>query len=192
NAILITNTCAPLPVSFKSFTAVRNHSNVLLTWVTASENNNKGFAVERNNNGNWEQVAFVLSQASGGNSDIELNYVYNDFNNVKGITNYRIRQEDFDKKSKYSNVVAVRGENQVGRIIVYPNPSGGSVNVVFESADVTRDVYITDMMGRTLKQWKNLSANNLRIDNLNTGMYSLRVINTETGEQLVEKIIVNK
>ncbi len=188
----IDNTCSPLPVEFNSFTAVRNHSYVLLTWVTASEQNNKGFAVERNSNGTWEQIAFVVSNANGGNSDILLNYQYTDLNTVKGITQYRIRQEDLDRQSKYSNIIAVRGETQPDKVTVYPNPSGGSVNVIFETGDVARDVSLTDMMGRTIKQWRNVTANNLRIDNLNAGVYILRVINDETREQVVEKIIVNK
>jgi len=52
----------PLPVGFKSFTAARNHSNVLLKWETSFEQNSNGFAIERNIRGHWEQVAFVPSQ----------------------------------------------------------------------------------------------------------------------------------
>ncbi|MBK5286128.1 MAG: hypothetical protein JJE25_12070, partial [Bacteroidia bacterium] len=65
----IPNSCIALPVSLKSFTATRNHSNVLLKWETATEQNNSGFYIERNSsNGTWEQVAFVPSGAAGGNS----------------------------------------------------------------------------------------------------------------------------
>jgi hypothetical protein len=192
NAIIITNTCAPLLVQFKSFTAVRNHTNVLLKWTTASEFNNTGFALERNTNGNWQEIAFVPSAANGGNSDIPLNYLYNDMNTVNGITQYRLRQVDFSMQSKYSNVVAVRGENQPGKIIVYPNPSGGTVNIVFETADVSRDVSLTDMAGRIISQWRGLTVNNMKIDNLKGGLYLLRVISIETGEQQVEKIVVAK
>ncbi len=190
NAILITNTCAPLPVTFKSFTAVRNHTSVLLKWTTASEHNNSGFVVERNVTGSWQEIAFLPSGAIGGNSDLPVNYLYNDINTVNGITQYRLRQVDFSMQSRYSNVVAVRGESQPGKIIVYPNPSEGSVNIVFETAEVTRDVSLTDMAGRTITQWRGLTVNNIRIDNLKTGLYLLRVINIETGEQQVEKIVV--
>lgn len=186
------NACSPLPVAFNSFTAVRNHSNVLLTWVTVSEQNNKGFAVERNSNGTWEQVAFVVSRANGGNSDMQLDYLYNDVNNVKGITQYRIRQEDLDRKSTYSNIIAVRGETQPDKVIVYPNPSGGRVTVVFEAVNAARDISLSDMMGRTIKQWRNVTANNISIDKLSSGIFILRVTNIETREQVVEKIVVNK
>jgi len=118
--------------------------------------------------------------------------MYNDINPVKGITQYRLRQVDFNNQSKYSNVVAVVGEKQSDKIVVYPNPSDGTINVAFEMAGVARDITLTDMMGRVIKQWKGVIDNNLRIDNLQSGMYNLRVITIATGERVVEKIIVNK
>jgi hypothetical protein len=192
NAIIITNSCAPLPVIFKSFTAIRNQSGVLLRWTTASEQNNRGFAVERNTTGSWQEISFVPSLSNGGSSDIPLNYQYNDVNTEKGLTQYRLRQVDFGQQSKYSNIVSVRGENQPGKIIVYPTPSDGSVNIVFENPDVARDVLLTDMAGRTINQWRGLTVNNISIDNLQTGMYLLRVITIETREQQVEKIVVTR
>jgi Secretion system C-terminal sorting domain len=183
----------PLPVNFKSFTAVRNHSTVALKWETSTEQNSNGFAIERNIRGTWEQVAFVPSQAANGYSEILLSYQYNDPNNIKGISQYRLRQVDFDAKSKYSEIRAVRGEGQSGQTIVFPNPSAdGRVSVVFEDATITRDATLSDMTGHILKQWKGITNNNIQIDNLTPGMYSLKIVATETGEQSVQKIIVSK
>jgi hypothetical protein len=116
----IANGCITLPVNFKSFTAARNHSNVLLKWETASEQNSNGFAIERNIRGTWEQIAFVPSQAQGGNSNSLLSYFYSDLNNVNGISQYRVRQVDLDAKSTYSEIRAVRGEGQIGKTVAYP------------------------------------------------------------------------
>ena len=183
----------PLPVDFKLFTATRNHSNVLLKWETIWEQNTDGFSVERNANGIWEQVAFVPSQAPGGNNGNLSSYQYIDVNNSKGITQYRIRQVDFDLKSKYSEIRSVRGDGQMGKIIVYPNPTlDGKVYVSFENASVTRDVSLMDMSGHMISQWKVYSNNQMTIENLTPGMYTLRVLVPETGEQTVEKIVVNK
>jgi hypothetical protein len=55
---------------------------------------------------------------------------------------------------------------------------------------VPRDISLVDMSGRVIKQWKKVLSNNLQIDNLVSGFYTLRIINTETNEQLVEKIVV--
>jgi hypothetical protein len=190
----IFNSCIPLPVTFNSFVAQRNNvSSVKLIWQTSSEVNNSGFNVERNLGGNWEQVAFVPSQASGGNSSSLLTYTYTDQNSTKGISQYRIRQVDINGKSTYSEIRAVRGIDQPGKTIVYPNPSfDGKVNVVFEDATGIRDISLVDMNGRVVKQWNGVSNNNLQIDNLVPGFYSLRVIVRETGAQSVEKIVINK
>ena len=185
---------APLPVTFASFTAARNKSNVSINWSTATEQNNSGFAIERNVNGSWEQIAFVASQAFNGNSSTLLNYSFADFNNVKGVSQYRIKQIDLDAKAKYSDIKAVAGESQSGKTVVYPNPSdNGKVNVVFENGTATsRDVTVTDMSGRIVKTLRGVTNNNVTIENLNPGMYSLRVVVPATGEQSVEKIVVNK
>ena len=192
-AISRTISHAPLPVSFSSFTAQRSNANtVRLSWQTATEVNNSGFAVERNTNGIWEQVSFISTQASAGNSSSLLNYSYTDANSAKGISQYRIRQIDINGKSSSTEIRAVRGIDQPGKIIVYPNPSSdGKVNIVFEDAIAIRDVSLIDMNGRTVKQWNGVSNNNLQIENLVPGFYSLRVVVRETGVQTVEKIVIN-
>ena len=186
---------SPLPVNFKSFTAARNKSLVTLKWTTASESNNLGFEIQRLiGSGSWQTVSFVYTQAIGGNSGSELSYSYSDVNSTKGVSQYRIRQVDIDQKSKFSEIRAVRGDGQNGKIIVYPNPAaaGGKINVVFEDAEGTRDASLIDINGRLVKQWKNITNNNLQIENVTPGLYNLKVIVRETGEQTIEKIVVNK
>lgn len=191
--VAIANTCAVLPVNFKSFTATRtSSSDVALKFETASEDNNAGFSIERNVLGVWQQIAYLPSQAADGTSNTVLTYQYGDINTIKGITQYRIKQIDLDGKFKYSIIRAVRGQGQIGKTIVYPNPSNtGKVTVVFEDNNTSRDALLIDMSGRTVKSWKN-TTNNIQIDNLTPGIYTLRIVIPETGEQSVEKIVVNK
>lgn len=194
--ILIPSTlCAPLPVTFKSFNATRvNRTSVALRWETATEVNNSGFAVQRNmGSGTWELVAFVPTQATDGNSSMPLTYTFTDMSNAsKGITQYRIKQVDIDGHAKFSEIRAVRGYEQSGKVIVYPNPSNnGRVNVVFDDAEGTRDVVLMDLNGRVIKQWKGVTGNLLQIENLGQGMYSLKVINRNTGDQNVQKIVIS-
>ncbi|HEY5966782.1 MAG TPA: T9SS type A sorting domain-containing protein [Chitinophagaceae bacterium] len=192
---LVEEACATiLPVSLRSFTAARNHSTVVLKWETVTEENSRGFYIERNPGNNvWQTLGFVSSKANRGNSSSLLNYEYSDINDAKGITQYRLRQVDFDGKHAYSPIRAVRAGNQKGKTIVYPNPSNdGRVNVVFADVNTIRDVSLMDMNGRVMKQWKGVANNNIQIDNLTAGFYTIRVIDTETGEQTVEKIVVKK
>lgn len=193
--VFIPNSCGLLPVNFKSFTASRSNStNVSVKWETATEQNAAGFAVERNIRGTWEQVAYIPSQAAGGNSSSVLTYQLNDLNAAKGISQYRIRQEDLDGAAKLSDIRSVRGEGQKGSTIVYPNPTdNGKVNIVFEGGEITkRNISVQDMSGRIVKQWNNYSNNNIQIENLSPGFYTVRIVDIGTGEQSVEKVVVNK
>jgi hypothetical protein len=165
----------------------------VVKWETVTEINNSGFAIERNINGTWEQVGYVTSQATNGNSIAPLYYQFNDLNNTKGITQYRVKQIDIDAKGKYTDIRAVRGEDQSGSVIIYPNPTNdGKVNIVFEDANVTRDIAVSDMSGRTVKQMRGVTNNNITIENLNPGMYTVRIVAPATGDQIVQKIVVNK
>jgi len=187
--------CGALPVTFRSFTANRiSSSNALLQWETELELNNSGFAIERMmGNNKWMQVSFIPSAVPGGNSSSKLSYSFTDPNSNKGVTQYRIRQVDLDGRALFSDVKLVRGDVQKGKITVYPNPSAdGSVNVAFDNKEATRDVTVTDMFGRIVKQLRGNTNNTLRIENLLPGIYIIRVVERETGNQSIERITISK
>ncbi len=190
---VILNSQAPLPVTYKSFTATRSGNKVALTWETAMEENNRGFHIQRNMDGSWKDIAFVFTQAENGNSSEILKYSYNDINNSKGITQYRILQVDMDGKGRYSEIRAVKGEAQASKVMVYPNPSHtGSVNLLFEDATSLRDVIVSDVAGRVVKQYRAVSSSSLVIENLVNGYYTLQIINHTTAATTVEKVIIKK
>lgn len=186
--------CAALPVKLSSFTAVRSRSKVLLEWETVQEENSLGFDVQRKiGNEPWTSIGYVASKASGGFSNSPLDYELTDINTNKGVTQYRLKQIEINYKETYSVIRAVRGEGQFGKTIAYPNPSGdGKVNIVFEDFNVTREVLLLDMSGKTLKKWKNITNNNIQIENLGPGVYALRIVDTETGDQDVQKLVVQR
>jgi uncharacterized protein (DUF2141 family) len=183
----------PLPVYFKSIKANRiSAQQVSVKWITATEQNNRGFYVQRNTGGTWEEIAFIASRAMNGNSNTDLGYSYDDINNHKGISQYRIVQVDLGGKQKMSEVVMVKGA-QTGKILVFPNPSyDGNATVLFEDQNSARDISVIDLAGRVVKQWTNVNSNNLKIVNLKPGFYSIRIFNRSTGKQAVEKIVVYK
>jgi hypothetical protein len=183
-----------LPVSFRAFAVSRSNSIVSLKWTTSIESNNLGFEIQRMvGSGNWQSVSFIASKATGGNSSSDLTYVYEDLNPTKAISHYRIKQIDIDNRSKLSESRAVRGDGQKGKTILYPNPSSdGKVNIIFDDMNGSRDVSVSDVSGRVIKQMKGVTNNNITVDNLTAGFYTVRIVNNETGEQVVEKFVVNK
>lgn len=181
---------APLPVKFASFNASRSGMNVTLHWETATEINNEGFAIERNNGNGWETIGFVASKALNGSSSDKLAYQFTEFNNNKSMSQYRLKQMDLSGSFEYSDVRAIRGTAQDVKTTLYPNPAvDGKVNLVFGNTAV-RDIMITDMAGRTLKHYNGYNANSLQVSGLPTGMFTLLVYNRESGERSTEKIMV--
>jgi hypothetical protein len=183
-----------LPVSLKSFNVKRNGNSVSVTWETATEINNTGFYVQRLiGNGGWETLGFIPSQANGGNSNSVLSYSYSDLNTAKGVTQYRLRQVDMNGTAKYSEIRTIRSNDLISKLVLFPNPSNtGNISVVFDDASVLRDVYVSDMSGRVLKQWKGVSNNNIQIENLNPGVYTVRVVDTQAGTQTTEKFVISQ
>jgi hypothetical protein len=187
-------TCVPLPVKLKSFNAKRHKDKVDLSWETVMELNNSGFDVQRKiGNEEWKTIAFVFSQANAGNSNALLTYEYTDINPTKGITQYRLRQVDIDTRYTISEVRSVRGESQAAQLLIYPNPSmDGKVNIVFEDRNIVRTIAISDMSGRVVKQYRNISASSLQIDGLQDGVYTVHITDGNTAVTTVEKIIIKK
>ncbi len=184
-----------LPVSYKSFSATRSsNSQVILEWETAMEENNRGFHVQRNTDGSWKNIGFVFSAAQGGNSSEVLKYAFKDANGSKGITQYRILQVDMDGKGKYSEVRAVRGlETAAARVTLFPNPSStGTFNLMFEDGSSLRDVVVSDVSGRVVKQYKAVSGNTLTVEGLTDGFYTVQVANRNSGTTSIEKVIIKK
>jgi len=183
----------PLPVSFRSFTAGRSGNTVNLRWETATEDNNRGFFVQRNTGNGWNNVTFISSKANGGNSTSTLNYEYADMNTERVVTQYRILQVDYDGKSKVSDVRIVRSETQENKVMVFPNPSkDGNINILFDDSRANRDVIVSDMSGRIVKQYTGVTTSNLRVDNLMPGVYSLRIVNQSNGKATIEKVVINR
>jgi hypothetical protein len=181
---------APLPVSLLSFNGNRNSSTVSLRWVTANESNNAGFEVQRIVNGEYKTVGFVNSKADGGSSDNQLSYVFNEMNNTNAVSWYRLVQVNLDGTKKILPALAIRGLEDLKKMLVYPNP-GSTVNVLFGSSSV-RDIAVFDLGGRQIKRWNNYSEDNLTISDLQSGMYMMQVIDKNTGLKNISKLLISK
>ncbi len=183
---------APLPVTFSSFNVNRkNASSASIKWTTASEQNNRGFNVQRNDGSGWKTVAFVFSKSVAGTSSSDLSYEYNDANMERGVSQYRIQQLDLDGRSAFSVIRAIRGDGVAAKMLVYPNPSAtGNINVLFDSNFGIRDIMVSDAAGRLVRSFRSITNNNLQIENLKRGFYTIKITNRTTASSSVEKVIV--
>jgi hypothetical protein len=192
------NSGSPLPVTFTSFSATKDGKNNLLSWSTASEQNNAGFEVQRSTDGStYENIGFVKSLSAMGNSSSPLSYSFTDFNPLGLQQYYRLKQTDLDGKSAYSAIVLVKREAPATLTVtkVYPNPSTSSIYINAACpAATTLQLSIVDMNGRVVgrKQVNAMTGNNgfdMPVTQLAPGTYLLQVLNADNKVVTTEKFI---
>ena len=142
----------PLPVVMLYFTAKSSKADAILRWATASENNCKGFAIERSFDGeNFEEIGFTKGN---GNSNVTSNYSYADKDVFVGasLVYYRLKQIDFDGSFTESEEVAVsHADAQAEQIMVYPNPVKTALTIEMETLTAGgAELHITDLTGKSL------------------------------------------
>jgi photosystem II stability/assembly factor-like uncharacterized protein len=171
---------ANIPVELASFSANVNNNEVLLTWVTASENNNAGYEVERkfSHETDWIIIGFV--KGSGTSVNIS-EYTFSDESLEPGKYNYRIKQLDLNGSFKYyylSELVEIGLPEKFELLQNYPNPFNPSTIIKFSipvQTFVTLKVF--DMLGKevvTLVENEKPAGNysvNFSAGNLSSGIY---------------------
>src|SRR6185295_2511207 len=109
------------------------------------------------------KVGFVATKAVDGNSSMPLYYQFRETNTAKGNSWYRIVQVDKDGTRTVTPVRGIRGMEELSTLTVYPNPGrSGNMSVLFGNSAI-RDIVITDMNGRVVKQWNSYRDDNMVI-----------------------------
>jgi hypothetical protein len=153
------------PVELTSF-KVRyiEPSQVQLTWTTATEKNSQYFTVERSLWGEeWEPFDTINA---AGNSATKIFYEVIDEHPYHQLSYYRVKEVDLEGKSKYYPVVACEmRKTGYEALEIYPNPTGGIVQVLASSAEL-ESLSIYDMLARPLDQGlvHRISSERLSID----------------------------
>ncbi|MEE9432207.1 MAG: T9SS type A sorting domain-containing protein [Melioribacteraceae bacterium] len=152
---------APLPVELTTFTVSTVGNNIELSWATATEVNNYGFEIERQNqvssiknqdkNQIWESISFM--EGSGNSNSIKY-YEYKDSPKSTGKYSYRLKQIDIDGTFIYSQILEVEFEKLPIEFSLgqnYPNPFNPTT-VISYSIPTTSNVSITvfDLLGNEI------------------------------------------
>ncbi len=188
-----------LPVQLVSLQAnvADNDNDVIVSWITASELNNKGFNVERSIDGKtFEYVDFVKG---AGNSNNKLKYNFVDeraFEQANAnVIYYRLKQLDFDGKFEYSPIVKVnRNAEEISTLSVYPNPFSDNFSITFTAKNASNaTVEITDIQGKVVNVITTgtiAGLNTIEVSDttqLKAGIYFVRL--TLNGETQVMKLV---
>jgi hypothetical protein len=160
-----------LPVEMLYFRGEAFENGNLLTWATASEEDNAGFEVQKSTDGRtFEKIGFV---AGNGTAYEQQTYEFLDENIANATAYYRLKQLDFNNKFEFSNIVFLSNKGTAtADVLIYPNPVQDVLTI--ENAEGFATIYNT--LGQPLRQ---IEINNtkyfLSTDDLPKGIYTLHV-----------------
>ena len=141
-----------LPIDLSIFQAIPVESEVVLKWVTISEQDNAFFNVERSFDGSAFQD--ILMVPGAGTSVTTQNYTAIDKAPLSGWSYYRLASHDFDGSVHYSQVEAVYFEQTSNwSLQIFDNPSqGGELRFLLNTPNNVNsvDLELLDLTGRRL------------------------------------------
>lgn len=173
-----------LPVVWVSFSArAQQGASVELTWQTASEENNKGFVVQRSVNGtDFTSKGFVAARGNG----MGAQYRFIDHQAPAGRIFYRLLQQDYNGNNSLSAVRAVVVQPQHS-IQLTPNPATTQLQVNGIGAVVA--FHIINTKGVVLRTGLlRAGSNYVDVTQLPPGMYYLRIM-SGTEQKIVSFLI---
>jgi Secretion system C-terminal sorting domain len=114
----------PLPVTFEGFTSkTNNNGSVKLLWNVGQEVNVKGYFLETSSNGvDFSNAGYVTAI---GKAIYSMDY----YGKLAPITYFRVKNVDFDGKSKYSTIIRVHTKQTDLNLQVYPTPAREQVTI---------------------------------------------------------------
>ncbi|MEP6926403.1 MAG: T9SS type A sorting domain-containing protein [Ginsengibacter sp.] len=174
-------TAAVLPIKLTSFTVSREDKKIRLQWVTASEQNNDHFEIQRSSDGRtWKTIANIKGH---GTTTASNSYKTYDENPLNGINYYVIKQYDIDGHYHQSDVKSLRMTTGARSIIsISPNPSHAGINFSLANENASNvEVTLTNLSGSVIHHEviKNVQANAINKLNLQQqptpGVYILKL-----------------
>lgn len=125
------NGTSPLPVNLVSFAGKSRPKGITINWVTAWEEENQGFDIQKSTNAkSFETVGAVDGKY---NTQVQSVYEFIDPNVAPGqIYYYRLKQKDTGGTSTLSQIIVVRvdGAEQGNENVIAPNPNKGNFSVL--------------------------------------------------------------
>jgi len=179
-----------LPIELLDFKALAQKQEVLLSWQTKTEHNNRLFAIERSPDGHrFSQIGQV---PGNGTSAEPHDYWFTDASPYKGANYYRLRQVDTDGRQTYGPVVNVVWEGSA-ELLLSPMPATDQIQVQLGLVSEEGTTWqLFDPVGRTVlsgSQQEGVSAFSLDISRLAEGTYTLQV---QIGMKIYTKSVIKR
>lgn len=180
-----------MPVKLISFSGIASGRDVELSWVTATENNNHYFIIQRSADGvKFDSIGTVQGN---GNSTSKITYGYSDVKVPGSAAYYRLKQVDYDGITAYSKIAyvilaqsAAEDATTVDEIEMYPNPADNQV--IIKAAGLT-SVRILNQQGDPVYSRNVAQAEHTAdISNITEGIYIVEIF--ANGKKIIKKLVI--
>jgi trimeric autotransporter adhesin len=115
-----------LPTTGLQFTVEKKNKTAVLDFKTYTEQNNKGFEIQRSNDGvHFDSLDFVFAKPNASNGAA---YSFTDANPFDGKNYYRLKQIDVDGKFFYSSLRWINFDKE-RYVTAWPNPTTNLINI---------------------------------------------------------------
>lgn len=181
-----------LPIELGDFIARAENTDGILEWTTISEQNNSHFEIERSKDGvNFEFVSVVNSKAIGGNSDVQLDYMYIDKDAAawSELVYYRIKQVDrgVNPNFAFTQVRIISFEDVIIGSKIFPNPVIAGDAVIVQSNNIERiEVYNTNGEIVNVIEENGVRSTSISTSQLAKGLYIVVINNKEELKFVVQ------
>jgi alpha-tubulin suppressor-like RCC1 family protein len=182
SGFFIKTTSVILPLTLIDFKATKQADNVLLQWLTHTEQNVNGFRVERKTeSGDFESIGFVAAKNTSVND-----YTFTDYSPVKGVSYYRLKMVDIDGKFTYSKVIQLSYDANI-QIMLYPNPVTDMLYIKLSDAQPAFAI-VLNSTGQTVKKEKFTgNAATINLSGVPKGIYTVKI--NQGDKQSVVKVV---
>jgi len=177
SALTVQMVAQPLPVTLVRFAAQRKTTGIVLSWQTAAELNNHGFALQRRSTTDaaFRTINFVPTKGTPAGP---ASYLYTDPTAPAETVYYRLQQQDLDGITTYSGVVVVAAVPAGTAVLqAAPVPAHDVVHVTGPAAfPAASSLELLDSRGRIVLRQPLLVQTQLATMALPAGVYFLRAV----------------
>jgi hypothetical protein len=139
---------APLPVSWRYFSATPEALGIGLHWATEAEAQNAGFTIERLAEGsaNITDIGWIPAAT---NAAYGSRYYFLDKNVIPDVTYlYRLRQKDINDAESYSPWQSARWQSRAESLLLWPNPASDAAQLKWVASQGDASLKVVDPQGK--------------------------------------------
>ncbi|SEI56677.1 chondroitin AC lyase [Dyadobacter sp. SG02] len=171
---------ANLPVELVYFKGNPVNNKVMLSWETASEENNSHFEVERSADARTFRT--VARVEGSGTTRVTKKYSIMDEETADGNRYYRLKQVDMDGTSTISSIISIAFKPKEKLFTIGPNPASDHLDVFLGDDNADASLSIIHANGRVLaaKQVSNNPKATFDLTGYLPGTYLVRISKGQT------------